>query len=203
MLSLRSPLLRLMILFVTPFVGNAFLAADSHAAGTSNSRPNTQAAADQGVNPVTQWNRILLTIVRTPNAQPATVHTTHSFAIMHGAIYDAVNAIEGKHTVYRVRVADASQSASKDAAASSAAHDVLVALYPAFRNMLDMGLAQSLAAIPDGQQKSEGLQIGATVASRMLQLRANDGANAPILHVNEEMGYRIVTPLIELHRSLE
>jgi len=32
---------------------------------------------------------------------------------------------------------------------------------------------------------------------------ANDGANAPILHINKEMGYRIVTPLIELHRSLE
>jgi GNAT superfamily N-acetyltransferase len=32
---------------------------------------------------------------------------------------------------------------------------------------------------------------------------ANDGANAPILHINEEMGYRLVTPLIELHRNLE
>ncbi len=31
---------------------------------------------------------------------------------------------------------------------------------------------------------------------------ANDGANAPILHINEEMGYRVVTPVIELHRSL-
>ena len=184
MLSLRSPVLRLMILFVTPFVGNAFLAADSHAAGSSNLQLNTQAAADQGVNPVTQWNKTLLIIVRTPNAQPATVHTTHSFAIMHGAIYDAVNAIDGKHTVYRVRVADASRSASKDAAASTAAHDVLVALYPAFRNMLDTGLAQSLAAIPDGPDKSEGARIGATVAGRMLQLRDNDGANArPIPYV--------------------
>jgi GNAT superfamily N-acetyltransferase len=31
---------------------------------------------------------------------------------------------------------------------------------------------------------------------------ANDGANAPILHINEAMGYRVVTPVIELHRSL-
>jgi GNAT superfamily N-acetyltransferase len=31
---------------------------------------------------------------------------------------------------------------------------------------------------------------------------ANDGANAPILHINQEMGYRVVTPVVELHRSL-
>jgi hypothetical protein len=31
---------------------------------------------------------------------------------------------------------------------------------------------------------------------------SNDGANAPILHINREMGYRLVTPVIELHREL-
>jgi len=43
---------------------------------------------------VVQWNRILLVIVRTLGAQPATIHPTRSFAIMHAAIYDAVNAID-------------------------------------------------------------------------------------------------------------
>ncbi|MHB8589177.1 MAG: GNAT family N-acetyltransferase [Candidatus Dormibacteraceae bacterium] len=32
---------------------------------------------------------------------------------------------------------------------------------------------------------------------------ANDGANAPILHINKTMGYHLVSPVIELHRSLE
>jgi hypothetical protein len=45
------------------------------------------------VSQVVQWNRTLLVIVRTPVAQPATVHPTRSFAIMHAAIYDAVNGI--------------------------------------------------------------------------------------------------------------
>jgi hypothetical protein len=45
------------------------------------------------VSQVVQWNRTLLVIVRTPGAQPATVHPTRSFAIMHAAIYDAVNGI--------------------------------------------------------------------------------------------------------------
>ena len=51
-------------------------------------------AAAQTVNPVLQWNRTLLTIVRTPGAQPATVHTTRSFAILHSAIYDAERTAE-------------------------------------------------------------------------------------------------------------
>jgi hypothetical protein len=169
LLFLRSSVLRLMTLSV--LLINACQATAA-------------AASDQIVNPVTQWNRILLAIVRTPNAQPATVHTTHSFAMMHGAIYDAVNAIDAKHVVYRIRLADAPPNASKDAAASSAAHDVLTALYPAFRSTLDAELAQSLAEVPDGEDKAEGVRIGATVASRMLQLRANDGANAqPIPYV--------------------
>jgi hypothetical protein len=179
---LRSPVPRL--LFVLLLAGGAFEPTDAAAASSSSPQSGVQAASDQNDDPVTQWNKILLAIVRTPNAQPATVHPTHSFAIMHAAIYDAVNAIDGRHTVYRIRLADASPSASKDAAASSAAHDVLIALYPAFRSVLDTDLAQSLAAIPDGQDKDEGVRIGATVASRMLQLRANDGANAqPIAYV--------------------
>jgi hypothetical protein len=61
-------------------------------------------ASVQLVNPVVQWNRTLLAIVRIPPAQPATIHPTRSFAIMHAAIYDAVNAINKRHTPYLVRV---------------------------------------------------------------------------------------------------
>src|SRR2546428_9758737 len=116
-----SPVRRLTMQFVLLLAGSAFQPMDADAASSSNPQSGVQAASDQDVNPVTQWNKILLAIVRTPNAQPATVHPTHSFAIMHGAIYDAVNAIDGRH---RIRLADVSPSASKDAAALSAAHDV-------------------------------------------------------------------------------
>jgi hypothetical protein len=179
-----SPVRRLTMQFVLLLAGIAFQPTDAAAASSSNPQSGAQAALDQDVNPVIQWNRVLLAIVRTPGAQPATIHATHSLAIMHGAVYDAVNAIDGRHTAYRIRLVDVSPSASKDAAASSAAHDVLSALYPAFKSLLDTELAQSLAAIPDGEDKAEGVSIGATVASRMLQLRANDGANAkPIPYV--------------------
>jgi len=58
------------------------------------------AQATKPVSQVVQWNRTLLVIVRTPGAQPATIHPTRSFAILHGAIYDAVNAIDGTHKPY-------------------------------------------------------------------------------------------------------
>ena len=133
----------------------------------------------QEVSPVIVWNRALLTIVRTPGAQPKTVHSTRSFAIMHAAIYEAVNAIDRKHKPYLVAVSDISRSASQDAAATAAAHEALVALYPAFKAQLDDQLQQSLAEIPDGQDKTDGIAIGVRVAEQMLALRSTDGSSNP------------------------
>jgi len=133
----------------------------------------------QAVNPVIEWNRTLLAIVRTTGAQPATIHPTHSFAIMHAAIYDAVNAIDGRHKSYLVTLSDVSRNASQDASAAAAAHEVLVALYPAFKTSLDAEFQQSLAQIADGQNKMDGIAIGVTVADRILALRSNDGSSAP------------------------
>jgi len=89
------------------------------------------AQAPKPASQVVEWNRTLLVIVRTPGAQPATIHPTRSFAIMHSAIYDAVNAIDGTHKPYLIRLS-ASHFASQEAAAVGAAHEVLVNLYPKF-----------------------------------------------------------------------
>src|SRR5882724_10592199 len=138
----------------------------------------------QPVNPVVRWNRTLLSVVRTPGAQSPTVHPTRSFAILHAAIYDAVNAIDRTHRPYLVRLSGVPRDASQEAAAAAAAHQVLVALYPGFQAALDTALQQSLAQIPDGSDKAEGIRIGQTVADRILALRSNDGSNAkPIPYV--------------------
>ncbi len=136
-------------------------------------------SSSQSVNPVLQWNRVLLVIVRTPGAQPATIHPTRSFAIMHAAIYDAVNAIDRTHKSCFVNLSGVPRSASQDAAAAAAAHEVLVGLYPQFQAMLDAQLQQSLAQITDGAHKADGIIIGQTVADGILALRSNDGSNAP------------------------
>ncbi len=144
----------------------------------------SSAAAPATIDPVVQWNRELLQIVRTPGAQPATIHPTRSFAILHAAIYDAVNAIDRTHAPYLVRVRGGSRAASKQAAAASAAHEVLLALYPSFAAQIDALLGQSLAVVPDGERKTKGIRIGQEVAARILGLRAADGSAAsPIPYV--------------------
>jgi len=129
------------------------------------------------VNPVIEWNRTLLVILRTPGAQPPTIHSTRSFAILHAAIFDAVNNIDGTYSPYLVRLPNVSRLASQPAAADQAAHDVLVALYPAFQTTLDAELQQDLAQIPEGQDKTDGVTVGQTVAGQILVFRSTDGAN--------------------------
>ena len=153
-------------------------------AASPDSQKSGAQGSSQAVNPVVQWNRTLLAIVRTPGAQPATVHPTRSFAILHAAIYDAVNAIDRTHRPYLVRLSGVPRDASQEAAAAAAAHEVLLALYPAFQATLDAALQQSLAQIPDGSDKAEGIRVGQTVADDILALRTNDGSNAkPIPYV--------------------
>ena len=153
-----------------------FAGATVAALAAANLAP-AMAQATKPVSQVVQWNQTLLVIVRTPGAQPATIHPTRSFAIMHAAIYDAVNAIDGTHKPYLVRLS-ASHFASQEAAAAAAAHEVLVKLYPSFQATLDTQFQQALAQLPKGGQ-ADGIKIGNTVADRILALRANDGSNNP------------------------
>jgi hypothetical protein len=159
-----------------------FLAGATVAALAAANLAPAMAQATKPVSQVVQWNQTLLVIVRTPGTQPATIHPTRSFAIMHAAIYDAVNAIDGTHQPYLVRLG-ASHFASQEAAAAAAAHEVLVKLYPSFQATLDAQLQQALAQLPS-RGKADGISIGNTVADRILALRSNDGSNAqPIPYV--------------------
>jgi len=153
-------------------------AVSTVAASRADADSSLNDAATLTVNPVVDWNKTLLTIVRTPGANPATVHPTRSFAIMHAAIYDAVNAIDKTHRAYLVQLTRVSRTASEDAAAASAAHQVLVALYPNFQTTLDAQLQNFLTQIKDGADKAEGLRVGHAVASSILALRDDDGSGA-------------------------
>lgn len=121
---------------------------------------------------VMDWNAIAA-------ALPIAVPPVHArvMAAMHGAVHDAINAIEPHHETYRFQV-EAPASASKDAAAASAAHSVLTALVPSQKAALDAALAQSLGKISDERSKAEGLAAGRAVAERMLAWRAKDNFDA-------------------------
>ncbi len=145
---------------------------------------------------VIAWNKELLHIVQTPGAQSATIHPTRSFAILHAAIYDAVVSITRDAPAYLFSV-DAPRSARADAAAATAGHDSLVALYPKWKTALDQQLASELATIPNGASKQQGIQVGQAVAARLIAVRANDGSAAtpqPFVPGNQPGNYRPTPP---------
>jgi PAP2 superfamily len=145
---------------------------------------------------VIAWNKELLHIVKTPGAQPATVHPTRSFAILHAAIYDAVVSITRDAPAYVFSV-NAPRSARPDAAAAQAGHDTLVALYPTMKAALDQQLAGELAMIPDVAGKQQGIQVGQAVAARLIAIRANDGSAAtppPFVPGTQPGNYRPTPP---------
>jgi len=167
------------------------------ASATADDEGNPGASSAQSVNSVIEWNRTLLAIVRTPGAQPPTIHSTRSFAILHASVYDAVNNIDGIFSPYFVRIPNVSRRASQPAAADQAAHDVLVALYPAFQATLDAELQQDLAQIPDGQNKADGIAVGQTVAAQILSLRSNDGSGVtppPFVPGSQPGDYQLTPP---------
>jgi hypothetical protein len=103
--------------------------------------------------------------------------------MVHGAVFDAVNGIEGGYAPYLV-TRRAPSWASEEAAAAVAAHDVLVGLMPATQQAtLDAALASSLAAVPDGKAEDAGVAYGKLVAQRMLAERAGDGSTDVVTYV--------------------
>ena len=145
---------------------------------------------------VVAWNQELLHIVQTPGDQPATIHPTRSFAIMHAAIYDAVVSITRQDQPYLISVS-APRDARIDAAAAQAGHDSLAALYPKLQPELDALLATHLSAIPDGKHKSEGIQVGSEVAAQLIADRASDGSSVvppPFVAGTQPGDYRPTPP---------
>lgn len=128
---------------------------------------------------VTDWSAIATTAVVTRGAPAGGV----DFAIVHAAMYDAVNAIDGRHETYLVDPGAETRGASPEAAAAAAAHRTLVGLFPAQTATLDTAYTTSLATLPDGAAKTKGIAVGVEVATRILEIRANDGRNGVVPYV--------------------
>jgi hypothetical protein len=124
---------------------------------------------------VTDWNQTAIRATEIAGA-PVPVQT-RVMSIVHAAIYDAVNAIERKYTVYAID-AKAEPGASTEAAAAAAAHGILERLYPPQKAIMDAAFAGSLSKIPDGQAKSNGVRLGQEVAEKLFALRKDDGSAA-------------------------
>jgi hypothetical protein len=95
-------------------------------------------------------------------------------APVHGAMYDAVNAIEGGYQPY-LTAPSAEPTYSEDAAAATAAYQVLLWLLPGRATQLAGYYDDSLAAIPDGPEEQGGIEVGMAAARAMIDRRHDDG----------------------------
>ena len=141
---------------------------------------------------VTDWNNAALDAIRAGNTTPPIA--SRRLAILHVSIYDAVNGIARTHETYLVPSA-VPASASRPAAASAAAHQALVNLFPANASSFDALHAAILAGIPDSPHKRTGIVWGEFVANQILAARANDGSDAVVLPpVGSGPGVWVPTP---------
>src|SRR4051794_32577367 len=127
---------------------------------------------------VLRWNDVLLHAVRSDRTPPP--RAARNLAIVHGAVYDAVNAIIHTHTPFLVDL-EPTGTASAEAAAAAAAHRALVALYPGQQANLDAALAASLAEVPEAGREC-GVQLGRAVAEAFLEWRRDDGSDQKGTH---------------------
>lgn len=146
---------------------------------------------------VLEWNaRAAQLIVGPGGAAKAPPLGLVDLAIVHTAIYDAVNAIEGFPFRTYAIVPGVPGPSSGDAAVAAAGRGTLIALFPGRAADIEAWYAASLAAIPDGDEKTNGIAVGAETAAGILALRANDGRNAgtPIVEPPAAPGVWVRTP---------
>jgi hypothetical protein len=127
---------------------------------------------------VTTWNVYATNALVGTAAQTPPVAAIH-LAMVHGAVYDAVNAIDGGHEGYLLSSRLATPFDSKDAATAAAAYRVLLNIVPAQEAVLKAQYEASLAGIPDGTQKTRGIAVGEAAAAAMIAARTGDGRFGP------------------------
>ena len=137
---------------------------------------------------VRRWNRIAIDasgLDHTPVAEGETrvfgeqlgpTRASRAMAIVHIAVFDAVNAITGGYRSY-TGLSRAPYGTSFDAAVATAAHDTLVALFPSQAESFDDALADELARIRDRHARAKGIALGQRAAAAILALREKDGSH--------------------------
>lgn len=146
-------------------------------------------------NVIAEWSAEVLEAVRETTAPASTVPgllikpppplVAKQLAMIHVAMFDAINAINPQFDSYALDIAPQT-GASEIAAAAAAAHRVASTLYalPTQITKWDATLAESLENIPDGPAKTLGLEVGRKAADAIIAMRANDGSTATSTYVS-------------------
>ncbi len=145
-------------------------------------------------DPIRRWNQIAIDATgldHTPVApgehrvfgeQLGPGRASRAMAIVHIAIFDAINVMTGQYQSY-TGIESAPHPVSIRAAVAQAAHDTLAALYPSQRASFDQALADDLLRIRSERLKNNGIAFGKQIAAAILASRVADGAEIPELHI--------------------
>lgn len=121
---------------------------------------------------VTDWNDVYLDTVRAVGGPPCPL--ARNAAMMHVAMFDALEAIDTRYTPLVVKDVAPLPGANRKAAIAAAAHRVMVRLYPARASVFDQALADSLAGLPADQYTAAGVAVGVEVGNRVFEDHADD-----------------------------
>jgi hypothetical protein len=142
---------------------------------------------------VLDWNEVVL--ARVVAARQGPPDGARSLAMMHLAMFEAINAVEHRYTPYAFK-GRAPAGASAEAAAAAAASAVLVKLFPDQAQAVEAAYAASIAKIPDGSAKTAGIALGQEVGAACLSMREQDGSGVPgVYRPRTAPGVYIVTTL--------
>ena len=146
------------------------------------------------------WNEVALDVTGLDHTPPAAGETrvfgeqfgpgraSRAMAIVHTAVFDAMNAIVGGYQPYS-ELDPAPNGASVEAAIALAAHDTLVALFPSQKDDLDATLVDDLDTVRGGRPRADGVQCGQAAARAILERRASDGSQ----HAEPRIGIDFIT----------
>ena len=150
--------------------------------GAVNQRVTFTSSSALDADVVSQWNAVAQ--AETVLLRPTAHGQSRGIAMVEGAVYDAVNAIERGYQPYLLDDSEFDPAGSQGAAAATAAYRVLLAITPTARHAgLDATYATTMAAISDGPSKQEGVDAGEAAAAAMLAERQGDGFVAPFTPV--------------------
>jgi hypothetical protein len=176
--------------------GAALIASGfSPASATESAQSSTGTGVlASSVNPVIVWDLNAQAAIWDVARQQPQVQA-RSFAMVHGAVYDAVNAIAGQPYQPYLSAPRANGRESVDAAVGTAAFRVLAWLFPDQLARLQAQYDEYLATIPDGPAEQRGVAVGSRTAAAMISARENDGAfGDPAWPVGTEPGQWRPTP---------
>jgi hypothetical protein len=128
---------------------------------------------------VLDWNEVAL--ARVVGARQSPPDGARTMAIVHLAMFEAVNAVEQRYAPYAFK-GRAAAGTSAEAAAAAAAYSVLLKLFPEQAAPVEAAYATSMAGIPEGSGKVSGVALGREAGSQCLSMRDKDGTGAPLAY---------------------